>query len=118
MNIGSYAVNLEQRTGFNGAVSGCLSYSRDTVYRSRHMSTKKDRGTVTEGTGRNRSWPCRCSIPELPCGDLRRLRNSTINIAGVPAENRTQYLPNAVLERCRCTNLLVVYEISMAVLSF
>jgi hypothetical protein len=54
MNSGTCVVDLEQWTGFKGAVSGCRSYCRDTNLRGvkwstkAGISTKGGRGTVTK----------------------------------------------------------------------
>jgi hypothetical protein len=51
-------------------------------------------------------------------GGITKTSKQDSHISGVPTENRTQRLPNTVLELCGFTNVLVVYEFSAAVSPF
>jgi hypothetical protein len=53
--------------------------------------------------GRKRLWRNRGTILALHAGTEE---NPAICLPGIPAENRSKYLPNWSLERYRCANLL------------
>jgi hypothetical protein len=66
-----------------------------------------------KGFGKKRSWFTPDTIPAFPCLDWGKSRKTSVRIAGIPVEIRTEHLPNTSLEIYLQINLFYVMPCSM-----